>query len=401
MNQKPNFMKKIYLIVCFLTLLSCSTDDLEIKEESIEENVLTPSEHVKGKLKTIQLFGQPAVVYELKDKYYFQGDIILNKTEIDSTNSLKGAARGNKKWNYQDRKVPYVIESNLSDKQRVYDAIEEIENNSYIDFVPRGGHSDYIKIIGYTPGPQEFGVAYSDFIGKKGGQQIIGLSANATKGNTIHELLHALGFFHEHTRSDRDSIINVHWENIPNNPNVIYQFEKYEDNFTGGFDWGNFDFNSIMMYSSGGTYSNPYMTKLDGSRFTAQRSELSSGDIATLNRLYPKPSPKVILDVTAVHNYSQSKVIDYVYETKWFDSAIQSVEWSGKSEHSPQYYWISNNESTSLILVPSTSGSHYHFMKVKLTTEDGNSYTSGASFYTYEKYTIMALMPPGDPSDPM
>lgn len=59
-------------------------------------------------------------------------------------------------------------------------------------------------------------------MGKFGGAQILSLEPPDEKGpnclenegKAIHELMHALGIFHEHTRADRDMYIDVHYENI-------------------------------------------------------------------------------------------------------------------------------------------------------------------------------------------
>lgn len=39
-------------------------------------------------------------------------------------------------------------------------------------------------------------------------------ASECTVGNLCHELLHALGLYHEHTREDRDKYVIVNWQNI-------------------------------------------------------------------------------------------------------------------------------------------------------------------------------------------
>lgn len=54
------------------------------------------------------------------------------------------------------------------------------------------------------------------YVGRQGGSQTVSLSRQGClyHGTVQHELLHALGFNHEQTRSDRDNHIQVVWDNI-------------------------------------------------------------------------------------------------------------------------------------------------------------------------------------------
>lgn len=42
-------------------------------------------------------------------------------------------------------------------------------------------------------------------------------------GTVLHEPYHALGFCHEHDRSERDDYVRIHYARIPRDERQIYQ----------------------------------------------------------------------------------------------------------------------------------------------------------------------------------
>ena len=42
----------------------------------------------------------------------------------------------------------------------------------------------------------------------------LGASCKNTKGTIMHELMHVLGFRHEHNRPDRDRHVTIYWDNV-------------------------------------------------------------------------------------------------------------------------------------------------------------------------------------------
>ena len=80
-------------------------------------------------------------------------------------------------------------------------------------------------------------------VGKRGGRQDITLGNNCGTGNAIHETGHTIGLWHEQSREDRDTFVQIVWANI--DPAQQHNFTQH---VTDGDDLGAYDYGSIMHY---------------------------------------------------------------------------------------------------------------------------------------------------------
>uniref|UniRef100_A0A8D3C2G5 Metalloendopeptidase n=1 Tax=Scophthalmus maximus TaxID=52904 RepID=A0A8D3C2G5_SCOMX len=105
--------------------------------------------------------------------------------------------------------VPYTLSDSFSssDKVTIEKAIEEFHLSTCVRFVPRILQTSYVSIVK--------GEGCFSEVGRTGSPQTLSLGAGCINNGIIqHELLHALGFWHEQNRSDRDIYVEIHSDNI-------------------------------------------------------------------------------------------------------------------------------------------------------------------------------------------
>ncbi|KAK2580109.1 hypothetical protein KPH14_012387 [Odynerus spinipes] len=181
--------------------------------------------------------GMPVNPEELGN--YAEGDILFPVTL--GRNGLKAESA---RW--PDGVIPYMISPYFDERQRklIHDAMEEYHKYTCIKFKPyTGEESDYIRITAGTTG------CWSS-VGRIGGRQDVNLQVPGCvtkKGTVIHELMHAVGFFHEQSRYERDEYVSIQWNNIMSGHES--NFEKASKELTDAFGVG-YDYGSVMHYSA-------------------------------------------------------------------------------------------------------------------------------------------------------
>lgn len=223
------------------------------------------------------------VIYDEKNGWaVVEWDILVAdlKAARSAFQNKRPAIRASSESRLWDNKVvPYTISTDLVKKERVTDAIKHFEKNTKIKFVERTVEKDYVAFVQVTDG-------CSSFVGKAGGRQPIHLSELCSTGNTIHEIAHAVGLWHEQSREDRDKFIKIRWDNIKES-----EKHNFNQHITDGEDLGEYDFLSVMHYGSRAFSKNglPTITHLDDSfgGIGTNRDGLSDGDKTALAKMYP------------------------------------------------------------------------------------------------------------------
>ncbi|XP_012302697.1 meprin A subunit beta isoform X1 [Aotus nancymaae] len=215
----------------------------------------------------------------------FEGDIRLDGAQV--RNSIIGE---NYRWPHT---IPYVLEDSLemNAKGVILNAFERYRLKTCIDFKPWTGETNYISVIKGSG-------CWSSVGNRRVGRQELSIGANCDRIATVqHEFLHALGFWHEQSRSDRDDYVRIMWDRIQSGRE--HNFNAYSDNVTDSLNVA-YDYTSVMHYSKtafqNGTEPTIVTRISDFEDVIGQRMDFSDADLLKLNRLYNCSSSLSFMD---------------------------------------------------------------------------------------------------------
>jgi len=190
-------------------------------------------------------------------------------------------------YRWPNAEVPYTIDGAFTAAERtiINQGLADITSNTCIRLVQRTNQANYVAI---TRGAANSGCW--SYVGRIGGAQTLNLQPGSPgcvfKGIVTHEMVHAIGFYHEQSRTDRDDYVTINWGNIQ--AGTENNFNKYTASQVDP-QGVTYDYGSIMHYSAYSFAVNPNIQTIipkEAGAAIGQRNQLSPKDIQKLRKMY-------------------------------------------------------------------------------------------------------------------
>eukprot|EP00092_Neocalanus_flemingeri_P058471 GFUD01069681.1.p1 GENE.GFUD01069681.1~~GFUD01069681.1.p1 ORF type:complete len:438 (+),score=56.84 GFUD01069681.1:49-1362(+) len=268
------------------------------------------------------------LVVEQSCTQFIEGDILIRKeTDLASNQDMSGGVRladPDRLWpgGYVNYKFDRTFQ-NRNSKKQVTNMMTYIESkfDGCITFENIESSNremqDFVLITADGGGKGSGTKCFSD-LGRLGGKQILNLDSSCLRNHTIvHELLHTLGFSHEHNRPDRDSFVTVITENIVESRKS--DFKKRENGNSEWFEPSDvdtqntpFDFQSVLLYP-------PSLSSLKSVSKNGEKTlKYNAPLISSWPNFPPDEEPLTIIDIVEIalaYNcpLDQQTLIQYIH----------------------------------------------------------------------------------------
>ncbi|MEM9004751.1 MAG: M12 family metallopeptidase [Cyanobacteria bacterium P01_F01_bin.86] len=214
------------------------------------------------------------------------------------------------KYRWSDGIVPYEINGDdfpedSTNRATIQAAIDHWNQNTQIHLSPRNNEKDYVRFVAANE-------SCSSAVGRQGGRQTIGCDlSNFGTGSIIHEIGHAVGLFHEHSRQKRDNYITVHFDNIIDDKEHNFEEKKPDE----AYNVGPYDYGSIMHYGEISTNfaEDPNKNTITAPKPIGQRTALSKVDIVSIEEVYSLPHERFFATFRK-SNRSEIQVYKWKYQ---------------------------------------------------------------------------------------
>ncbi|XP_072161589.1 hatching enzyme 1.2 isoform X1 [Bemisia tabaci] len=211
----------------------------------------------------------------------FEGDIMVDPKDL-TRNAVNNTS---KRW--PKAIVPYAFHPDFPKEGRdmVLKGMSELEAVTCVRFkaYQPEAHDSWVEIQGPNNTRR-----CSSAVGRRGGKQKLMLAPRCYAHGSVviqHELLHALGFYHQHSAIERDRYVSIRWKNI-DKASVGNFCSRTTENFGVDYDYASIMHYSPVAFTTNGEETIVPLKRDQKAQAMGQRQKLSAEDILKVQKMY-------------------------------------------------------------------------------------------------------------------